>query len=496
MKADVLVIGSGLGGLAVGTILSRAGRRVVVLEQGAVVGGCLQSFRRGAETLDTGLHYVGGLAPGQSLHRAFRHLGLLSLPWQRLDADGFDRVSIGSRTYSLHEGYDAYAEALAEAFPEERAALAEYVGLLRRAAETQSANLAATGGEDFASMPPDMEESAWEYLTTHFRSAELINVLSGTCLKMELRRESLPLFTFLHGNGSFIESSWRLRGSGQLIADRLVEQIEAAGGSVVCRRRVTALEEADGRILRARCEDGSTFEADVFVSDIHPAQTLELVPDCARLRRNYRRRMDRLEPTFGMFTAQLRLPAGRLRYFNYNHYVYRQANVWDFYEHQTAERIDGVLVSARVPEDDTEWATQIDLLTPAPWSFCERWAETRRGRRGADYDALKRRAARSCIELAATQIPELSEAEIVATSSPLTWRDYTLTPCGAAYGTRKDYRTALTTMLSPRTPLDNLLLTGQNVLLHGIHGVTLTAFNTAAEILGRDAIDQILNGEA
>jgi all-trans-retinol 13,14-reductase len=69
------------------------------------------------------------------------------------------------------------------------------------------------------------------------------------------------------------------------------------------------------------------------------------------------------------------------------------------------------------------------------------------------------------------------------TSTPLTYRDYTLTPCGSAYGVRKDCRNLLMTMLSPRTPIPNLLLTGQNLILHGVEGVTKTAVLTCEEAI-------------
>ena len=68
------------------------------------------------------------------------------------------------------------------------------------------------------------------------------------------------------------------------------------------------------------------------------------------------------------------------------------------------------------------------------------------------------------------------------TSTPLTWRDYTLSPLGSAFGIRKDYRQPLLTMLSPKTPIPNLFLTGQSLVLHGLEGVTKTAFNTLDEI--------------
>jgi all-trans-retinol 13,14-reductase len=68
------------------------------------------------------------------------------------------------------------------------------------------------------------------------------------------------------------------------------------------------------------------------------------------------------------------------------------------------------------------------------------------------------------------------------TSTPLTWRDYTLSPCGSAFGIRKDSRQPLMTMLSPKTPVPNLFLTGQSLVLHGLEGVTMTAFKTLEEV--------------
>jgi phytoene dehydrogenase-like protein len=101
---------------------------------------------------------------------------------------------------------------------------------------------------------------------------------------------------------------------------------------------------------------------------------------------------------------------------------------------------------------------------------------------------------KECIALAERVIPGLSgKISEVYTSSPLTYRDYTLTSQGSAYGLRKDYNNPMLTTLSPRTPVPNLLLTGQSLMVHGIHGVTMTALMTCAEILGKETIYKKLN---
>lgn len=481
MKYDVIIIGSGLGGLECAHILSKAGKRVLVLEKEAQPGGCVQSYRRNGLTFDTGFHYVGGLEEGQSLHAAFNMLGLMALPWKKLD-DAFDRILIGEEEFSFMQGYENFRENLQLYFPHEREALQQYVQLLKQTEQTQLELL----NPESASAPLALfETGAWQYLTQTFHNSMLVNVLSATSLKMELRKDTLPLFTFLHGNASFIESSWRLKGPGSLIAGSLIQDIREQGGEIICRAKVEELIEKNGELTYVRCSNGQVYEGKCFISDVHPAVTCSWIKPAESLRSIYRRRIGALENTFGMLTVSLVIKPHVMKYFNWNQYVYRRADVWTFY--QDTISINGLLITARPPEDESEYLRQIDLLTPLTWDKCMRWAQSSIGHRGQDYQEMKQWLADECMELAARFIPNLKKmVEQVYVSTPLTYRDYTGTPEGAAYGIRKDYRNPMMTVLSPRTPLPNLLLTGQNLVLHGIHGVTMTAMYTCAEILGKE----------
>lgn len=494
MKYDVIVIGSGLGGLECGYILARQGKRVLILEQGAQPGGCMQSYRRRGFSLDTGFHYVGGLGEGQSLYPAFKYLGLMDLPWHQLDKDGFDKVSIGDKTFALAQGYDRFVEQLLQHFPAERLGLEHYARLLRQSAADQLSALSPRPPLAEGSMEMSMAYSAWQFLQVNFHDPMLRNVLSGTCLRMELRKETLPLFSFLHGNGSYVESSWRLKGNGAQVVDQLAAGICEQGGEIICRTKVDELVEKDGKLVGAVCENGEIYEADVFISDIHPSQTIDLVKESSKLKRVYHRRIHSVENTFGMFTVSLVLPPNTLRYFNYNQYIYDVADVWEAHEPESG-KVKGVLVSCRVPEDGSEYTQQMDLLTPMPWAHCQVWQDTKVGHRGDEYEADKKCWADKCIALAEPFFPEIKHYLHRYTSTPLTWHDYTLAPQGTAYGMRKDYRNPLMTILSPRTPIPNLLLTGQNLMLHGVHGVTMTSLYTCAEVLGKEAVWKIVEGE-
>ena len=91
------------------------------------------------------------------------------------------------------------------------------------------------------------------------------------------------------------------------------------------------------------------------------------------------------------------------------------------------------------------------------------------------------------MDLAEKVIPGLHENTLnYYVSTPLTLRDYIGTDDGTLYGIAKDHKSPMKTFLSPRTKIPNLFLTGQNLNLHGILGVTMSAIVTSSEVFGME----------
>ena len=490
-KERVIVIGAGLGGLECGYILAKNGMQVTVLEHEGQVGGCLQTFRRGAALFDTGFHYVGALDEGEALHTLFSYFDLMGLPWKKLDEDCFDEVVIGEDTYAFANKHQRFYERMAARFPKEREGLKKYVTFLKEVGDHIFGVFRGDEHKRYTYFL--LSRSAYEFLNETIKDPLLRKVLSGTSLKMELNAPTLPLYTFAQINDSFIRSAWRLRGGGSQIADKLVEGIQAMGGEVRTRAAVTYIKEENGKVVGVTVNDEDYLEADWIVSSVHPSHTILLVKDSKVLRNIYRNRISHLNNTFGMFTANIRLKPGLLPYVNRNIFVHRaDADLWNVNTLKT----ESVLVNYSVPEPYSSTAVNIDLLSPMSWAEVKKWVDFPVGRRGEDYVAFKQEKTEECIRLVEHRLPELRGAvERVFTSTPLSYQSYISSAEGCAFGIRKDYNNPMYTVLTPRTPIPNLLLTGQSLNLHGVLGVSMTSFLTCAEILGMDTIRKELKIE-
>ncbi|MBK8341134.1 MAG: hypothetical protein IPK99_14575 [Flavobacteriales bacterium] len=126
-----------------------------------------------------------------------------------------------------------------------------------------------------------------------------------------------------------------------------------------------------------------------------------------------------------------------------------------------------------------------------PFAEVEQWAGSHNttaepGTRNTDYEAFKQRKAEEVLRAVVRRFPQLSDAvRGMWTTTPLTFRDYIGCPEGTTYGIQKEATAPMRTYLSPRTKVPNLFLTGQNINLHGILGVTVSSVVTCAELVGK-----------
>ena len=73
-EADVVVIGSGIGGLCCAAITARYGFSVLLLESHTIAGGCAHSFDRGGYTFDSGPSFFAGIDASSKSNNALKQI--------------------------------------------------------------------------------------------------------------------------------------------------------------------------------------------------------------------------------------------------------------------------------------------------------------------------------------------------------------------------------------------------------------------------------------
>ncbi len=496
MKFDVVIIGGGLGGLECGLILSREGMAVCVLEQHKRPGGNLQTFTRDNHVFDTGMHYIGSMAPGQYLHRYFRYFGIAGkLNLRRLDVDGFDTITFDGdeREYRLSQGYGRFVAKLEEQFPGEGPAIESYASKIRSVtADFPFFNLADA---DTYNLPRHLlGDCAFDFLTGLGTNCRLRDVLAGSFSLYPGQEKHTPLYVHAAIRDSLISSCWRPVDGSRQIADLLVAAIREQGGLVLTDSRVEEILIEGEKAVGVRLAGGDKVFATQVISSAHPVSSLNMIPE-GKIRKAYRKRITGLKNTRGVFALYGLLEKDSFPYLNRNYFHYSHSGIMDA-GHDNDGWPDNYYFYTPATSGEGNYAGSFKVLTDMDYSELSRWADTSTGMRGAEYEEFKARRAEKLIDALEQRFPGIrGKIKKYYTSTPLTFRDYTGTLEGSAYGIMKDCHDPLRTIILPGTKVSNLFFTGQNLNLHGILGVTASAVITCSEIVGlRYLTKKIANG--
>ncbi|HYG02556.1 MAG TPA: NAD(P)/FAD-dependent oxidoreductase [Chryseosolibacter sp.] len=493
-KFDVIVVGSGLGGLACGTMLAKEGYRVCIIEKNKQIGGNLQTFVRDNVVFDSGVHYVGGLDKGQNLYQLFTYLGIMDkIKIRKLDEDGFDAILFegDERVYKYAQGYERFISGLATQFPAEEQAIRKYCEVIKEVC-LQFPLYNLRKGDYFEKLSAlDIDTKAFIESITSNR--KLQNVLAGTSLLYAGAPDKTPLYVHALVLNSYIESSWRFIDGGSQIARYLTRQIKAAGGKIVNFTEITTLTELDGKIEFAESKDGRRFYGNLFISNVHPVRTMEMTAS-DRIKKAYRSRLKTLENSISVFYVNVVLKEKALGYINHNYYYFSSEDTWSTINYKNEDWPAGYAMYFTASSKNKEFTEGVTIMTYMRYGEVSRWHDTfntvaDEATRGQEYERFKEQRAEKLFEVVEKKFPAFRNyIQSYYAATPLTVRDYIGTDDGSLYGIVKDYREPLRTFISPRTKISNLFLTGQNLNLHGVLGVTVNAVMTCAEILGIDHI--------
>lgn len=486
MNFDFIIIGSGIGGLTSGIILAKEGYSVCILEKNHLAGGNLQSFERDGYKFSTGLHYIGSMQEGQTLHRFFKYLGILpDLELKRLDMEGFDRIFFGEEetNYSLAQGWDLFKDSLTRKFPQEKAAIEAYVAAIHDAI----GSIPLYDLETAVSFNLDLSRlnhCTMSYLESITSNKRLQHVLAGGNSVYHGASRRTPLYLHACLRNSFVSSSWKVSGGSDRLVNALLRAFSSAGGTIFTDATVTGFSaDNNNKINGVILDDGRIFSGKHFISNMHPAATLRL-NGLEKLRKSFRSRIESLENTAGFFTLYVVFKEDFFPYLNYNLFQYYHD---DYFNDELPERHwpHTFVIYTPYLEEGQKYSRTASILSFMKNEECRKWIDLPPGQRGQDYYDFRDSKAEKLLDAVEKRFPGIRKGiEKYYISTPVTFNGYTGTPEGSGYGILKDCLNPAMSIVLPRTKIPNLYFTGQNLNIHGILGTTISAFVTCSEFTG------------
>ena len=505
-RYDVIVVGSGIGGLCSAALLARMGRKVCVLEQHYTAGGYTHSYERHGYEWDVGVHYIGEVhKPSSMLRRLFDVITDGQLQWAPMD-DVYDRIVIGDRHYDLVAGEARFRAEMKRHFPGEAEAIDRYVARIKSVSALVPRFFAGQGMPRVLArgynrvrrhfLPDYFFKTTRQVLEELTSNQELISVLTGQWGDYGLPPSQSSFMMHAMVAKHYLGGGSYPVGGAARIAETIIPVIRRSGGEVFTYARVSEILVRGKKAVGVRLANGDRIDADVVISDAGLVPTVrQLLPEQAARRSGLAAAVARLDLSaahlclycgFRGDAETLRLPKTNLwLYPNGDH----DANVARF---QADDKAPLPLIYVSFPSaKDPSWdrryphKSTVEIVAPTNAAWFRRWEGTQWQKRGADYEALKSRLADQLLEALFKQMPHLRAAlDFHELSTPLSTQWFQSNQQGEIYGLDHGLQRFDPGGVHPATRIKGLYLTGADVVTAGVGGALMGGVMTCCALLG------------
>jgi len=528
--ADFVVIGSGIGGLYTAGLLARVGKKVVVLEQHYVAGGCTHTFEDHGYEFDTGLHYIGRKEKYEAL------INMVSDPdkkveWARMgtEKDGwvYDEIKVGDApVHKFRSGAKAFVDDLCEKFGEsERTGLEEYLRLVNKT--NKSGDLQFFGRifhplvakalhwlkgkhwDQYACKP------ALQVISTLTSNKQLIATLCGQFGNYGMAPNKASFFIHAGIVAHYLDGGFYPIGGPGKIAEAIVPVIEQAGGRVFVKAMCQEVLMDEGRCTGVVLDSGERIMAKEGVISTAGAHNTfhKLIPRPVAEHYGLIEAIDGIGHSMTHICAFVGLEGST------EELGLRSANLWSLPTHSNNDEYDVCsMINAYHSRTDTPAADEeimfflgfpsckdpsykdrfpnksaCCILTEAQASWFGEWKDQKCMKRDDQYQAKKKAFEEVLLRGMYKNYPKTKgKVQFVDMSTPLTNMHYLASPDGCSYGFQGSAKRFNCDALKPRSPIPGLWMSGQDVTSFGIAGAIMGGVLCCHDILGYDAADLIL----
>jgi all-trans-retinol 13,14-reductase len=477
---DVIVIGSGIGGLTSALEAANQGRSVLVLEADRSFGGYLSSFSRKKFHFDPGLHYIGMSGEGQIFRIMLDELGLHEIQFNELSPDGFDWYCFPDYDIKFGHGVEKFHQQLRSDFPAEKNGLDQYFKLLNQVGNAIYQLFTIGGPWDafkaLRYLPLGLRFGKATYndiLDRFVRDPNLRAALSAPCGDAGLppgRVSGLQLMAVLdhYKNGAYYPI-----GGTAAMCDSYIKALKAKGAALKNKVRVVRITKEGGKVSGVAIENGEHFRSRTVISNAQGAHTFEMV-GWENVSARLRKRARNMENSLSSFIVYLGVSddADITKVGDKNVWNYETNDIDAMYDEIFKGRLpdgsNGFFLSIPSQKDPggrraPEGKHAVEIVTLCSAGPFREWFDQPLMKRDDRYRQIKEELSNELITRAEKYIPNLSKHVLIQdASTPATNYSYTGSPDGSIYGPATIPRQLGPYRFARKGPLEGLFLCGSS----------------------------------
>ena len=480
-KYDVVIIGSGIGGLVLGALLSKD-KKVLLIEKNNNFGGYCSGFLRGEFNFEVAVEAINGLKKGQTIYKLFEEIGILEpslfIKPKYLYRSIYDEFDLRVPQNGEHK----YIELLYSLFSKQKRNIDQLFAEMELIYK-EIDMLDKT--KSLKKCPKVLEYSdvtVEELLDKYISDEKLKTVISQYWLYCGLPPSKLSsvTFSYIWYDYTFNGGYYPEKGMGE-VARRCIDVIKRNGGEAINNSEVTKIYNENDKAVGIEVgKSKERINADVFVSNIDIARTLDMLSEKNKKITSFIHKIKEKETSISAFKIYLGLNVSlkKLGIDDYEIFINPGYDMDEMYykslQNLAKEVPFSLTIYSNISDNfckDNKSVVTITML--AGYDFWESLEEE-------EYKSTKEKMADILIKRCEKIIPKLSNyIEVKEIATPLTMKRYTGNKRGAIYGWSKENLYDEIRFMRNTTPLKNLFLSSHWTKIGGgVAGVLRTAERT------------------